>query len=184
MAKEVDLLSYWMPVLRQLKDLRAIAKTEEVEVKALLEACDRTLSNFFISTADEYGISHFENMMGITPDEGADLETRRYTVLINWVDNSAYTSRELYNRLVALCGDGEVTIDNQYDDYTIDITVDAGGRGSFDAVSTLVMNMLPCNLVFTLKNCMKARSATPLTAGGSTSTAMIYQITTGSNSLI
>ena len=181
MAKEVDLLSYWMPVLRQIREFRVIAEAEEPEIKALLEACDRTLSNFFISTADEYGIAHFESIMGIIPDKGADLETRRYTVLINWVDKSAYTDEELYNRLVALCGDGEVTIDPHYEDYSIDITVDAGAKGSFDAITTLVMNMLPCNLVFTLKNQMNAKNTTPITAGVVTSTAMIHQITTGTN---
>ena len=53
MVKDVDLLSYWMPVLRQLKEFKEIAKAEEPEVKALLEACDSALSNFFIPTANE-----------------------------------------------------------------------------------------------------------------------------------
>lgn len=178
MAKEVDLLSYWMPVLRQIRELREIAKAEEPEIIALLEACDRTLSNFFISTADAYGISRFEDIMGIIPDKEADLETRRFNVLINWVDNSAYTDEELYNRLVALCGEGKVTIDTHYEDYAIDITVDIGARGGFDAVSTLVLNMLPCNLVFILKNRMGNSSQDiPFNAGISTSTAMIHHIT-------
>ena len=41
MAKEVDLLSYWMPVLRKIKEFREIAKAEEPELRYLLEACHR-----------------------------------------------------------------------------------------------------------------------------------------------
>ena len=56
MAKEVDLLSYWMPLLRQLKEFKEIANTEEPELRYILAAIDRTLANMFIESADEYGI--------------------------------------------------------------------------------------------------------------------------------
>ena len=82
MAKEVDLLSYWMPILRNLKEFKEIAKAEEPEIIALLEAIDRTKYNMFIETADEYGIERFENMMGIYPEAGDTLETRRFNVLV------------------------------------------------------------------------------------------------------
>ena len=69
MAKEVHLLNYWMPLLRKLKEFKEIAKTEEPELRYILAAIDRTLANFFIESADEYGIKRFEDMMGIVPEE-------------------------------------------------------------------------------------------------------------------
>lgn len=77
MAREIDLLGYWMPVLRQLKEFKEIAKAETPELKYILEQIERTLNNMFIETADEYGIKRFEDMMGIYPEAGASLETRR-----------------------------------------------------------------------------------------------------------
>ena len=77
MVKEVDLLSYWMPVLRQLKEFQEIAKAEEPELKNLLEACDYALNNFFILTADERGIARFESMVGIFPDEPLPFSSSR-----------------------------------------------------------------------------------------------------------
>lgn len=181
MAKEVDLLSYWMPVLKQIKEFKEIAKAEEPELRYLLEECDRTLSNFFITTADEYGISRFERMMGIFPDEGEDLETRRFNVLVKWNDKVPYTDEELHNRLLSLCGEGKFTVTPQYEDYTIDITTEVGIRGGFDAVTTLILDMLPCNLVLKLQNFIKAQKTTPLTVGVALSTAMSYQITNDIN---
>ena len=53
MAREIDLLGYWMPVLRQLKEFKEIAKAETPELKYILEQIERTLNNMFIETADE-----------------------------------------------------------------------------------------------------------------------------------
>lgn len=96
MAREIDLLSYWMPVLRQLKEFKEIAKAETPELKYILEQIERTLNNMFIETADEYGIKRFEDMMGIYPEAGASLETRRFNVLVKWNDKVPYTEREIY----------------------------------------------------------------------------------------
>lgn len=178
MAKEVDLLSYWMPVLRKLKEFKEIAKAEEPELRYILEAIDRTIANMFITEADEYGISRFESMMGIFPDEGSTLDTRKFTVLAKWNDKVPYTDEELYNRLLSLCGGKDkFSISPHYEDYSISITTQLGIKGAFDAVASLLIDMLPCNLVLELKNVLNANKTTPLYAGVVISTAMSYQIT-------
>lgn len=185
MAKEVNLLSYWMPVLRQIKELKEIAKAEEPELVYLLEACDRALNNMFITLADEYGIERFERMMGIFPDENEDLETRRFNVLIKWNDKAPYTEKELFNRLLSLCGsEDNFTIDPQYNDYTINISTELGIKGAFDAVTRLLQDMLPCNLVLILNNYLRESKETPLYGWVTLSTAMVYQITNDINSTV
>lgn len=157
MAKEVNLLSYWMPILRQLKEFKEIANTEEPELRYLLEAIDRTLNNMFIDTADEYGVKRFEDMMGIYPEAGTSLETRKFNVLVKWNDKVPYTDNELYNRLISLCGSADkFTITERYDEYTIDIATHLGVAGAFDTVALLLREMLPCNLVLNLSNTIEA----------------------------
>lgn len=177
MAKAVNLLSYWMPVLRQLKEFKEIAKAEEPELRLLLEACDRTLNNLFITTADESGIAHFERLLRIFPDDGEDLDTRRFNVLIRWSDKAPYTDEELYNRLCALCGEGNFSITRNYDKYAIEISVSTGIKGAFDAVIALVNDMIPCNLVSTFTHIMPAEKTSYPSVGVAISTAMSYQIT-------
>lgn len=177
-TKEVDLLSYWMPLLRKLKEFKEIAKTEEPELRYILEAIDRTLANMFIETADEYGVKRFENMMGLYPEEGDSLETRRFNVLIKWNDKVPYTEKELYNRLLSLCGSADkFTIEEHYKDYLLKVATHLGIAGAFDAVAKLLEDMLPCNLVLDLQNTIEAVKTTPLYLGVVTCTAMRYLIT-------
>lgn len=177
-TKEVDLLSYWMPLLRKIKEFKEIAKTEEPELRYILEAIDRTLANMFIETADEYGVKRFENMMGLYPEEGDSLETRRFNVLIKWNDKVPYTEKELYNRLLSLCGSADkFTIEECYKEYLLKVATHLGIAGAFDAVAKLLEDMLPCNLVLDLQNTIEAIKTTSIYLGVVTCTAMRYLIT-------
>lgn len=182
MAKDINLLSYWMPELKQFKEFKEVAKAEEPELRYLLEAVDRTLNNMFIETADEYGIKRFENMMGIYPEEGESLDTRRFNVLVKWNDKVPYTDKELYNRLLSICGSADrFSIAEHYTDYWIEVITHLGIAGAFDAVTSLLQDMLPCNLELDLKNTLEAKKTTPLYVGGVICTAMAYQITNDIN---
>lgn len=182
MAKEIDLLRYWMPILRNIKEFKEIAKTEEPELRYILEAIDRTLSNMFIETADEYGIKRFEDMMGLYPNKGDSLETRRFNVLIKWNDKVPYTDKELYNRLLSLCGGADkFEITEKYKEYLIEIVTHLGVNGAFDAVTNLLEEMLPCNIVLDLKNIIEAKKTTLFSVGVVTCTAMRYLITNDIN---
>ena len=178
MAKEVDLFSYWLPALKKLREFREIANAEEPELKALLEAIDTTLDNMFIETADENGIKHFEKIMGIYPEAGDSLETRRFKVLLKWNDKVPYTDNELYNKLYALCGgEDKFSIEEDYKNYKIYVTTNLGVVGTFDLVIPLLEEILPCNMELTLSNALESTATATLTAGAVITTAMHYQIT-------
>ena len=184
MVKEVDLLNYWMPVLRQIKELREIAKAEEPEIRYLLDACERALNNFFISTADERGISQFEKMLGISSNEEADLETRRLSVLTLWASNEVYTEGWLFNKLASLCGGGDkVSIIPHYEEYSMDISVECGVRGIAEILISLLSDTLPCNLLYTLKTYTKAQETSSLFVGVATSTATVITVDSEANIL-
>lgn len=171
MVKDVDLLSYWMPVLKQLKEFKEIAKAEEPELRALLEACNRTISNFFITTADEQGIARFEEMLGILSGEGVDLEARRLSVLTAWASKEVYTEEWLYNKLASLCGSmDKVSIISNYDNYSMDIAVELGIKGAIEILTSLLSDTLPCNLAYTLKTYIKAPTTSTLSVGVAVST--------------
>ena len=176
MVKDVNLLSYWMPVLRQIKEFKEIANAEEPELRYLLEACDRAIKNFFILTADEQGISRFEDRLRLFPDKGVDLETRRLSVLTAWASKEAYTDKWLYEKLSSLCG-GEVSITSHAEDYTLDISVECGVRGIVEILTSLLSDILPCNLVYNLRTYTKVEEVSPVFVGVASSTAMRYQIT-------
>lgn len=178
MAKEVDLLSYWMPLLRQLKEFKEIANTEEPELRYILAAIDRTLANMFIETADEYGIKRYEDMMDIVPDEEDTLDTRRFRVLTLWNDYVPYTKSELYKRLVSICGsESAFELEENYDEYWIKVITHLGVNGAFELLSDTFKEILPCNLVLEFENLLEASKTTPLYVGCVCTTALHYCIT-------
>lgn len=184
MAREIDLLSYWMPVLRQLKEFKEIAKAETPELKYILEQIERTLNNTFIETADEYGIKRFEDMMGIYPEAGASLETRRFNVLVKWNDKVPYTEKELYNRLISICGDDNFSVNPDYKNYFLEIITHLGIEGAFDTISSILQDIIPCNLVLDLKNTLEEGNTTPFSVAVVSCVAMRYQITNDIKSIV
>ena len=147
MAKEVNLLGYWLPILRQLKEFKEIAKAEEPEIIALLEAIDRALANMFIETADEDGISHFENMMGIIPEAGDTLDTRRYRVFIKWNDQLPYTEEALKDLLSVLCGEDGYVLKPDYDNYSLIVKLALENESIVAEVEALLDRVIPANLI-------------------------------------
>ena len=147
MAKAVDLLSYWMPVLRNIRSFREIAKAEEPEIMQILSAIDKTLDNMYISTADESGIARFEKLMSIIPADGDDLEVRRFRLHTKWNDALPYTEQELHNRLKTLCGEDGYTLNISYNDYSLSVGVALRNKEALSMVEELLADIVPCNLV-------------------------------------
>lgn len=176
MAKAVDILSYWMPILRNIKEFREIAKAEEPELRLLLDAVEQFLKNMFIETANEDGIKHFENMLGITPKETDDLSTRRFTVLSKWNTKAIYTDYTLDEILSAFCGEGNFTVTKQYEEYTLKILTHLTVKDAFEIVADELKKIIPCNLLLELKNEVTEISKPALYIGCVVSTAIVYNI--------
>lgn len=150
MVKQVDLLSYWMPCLRSLRDFIEVARAEEPEIRALLEAIDTSLNNFFIPIANEQGIARYERMLGIFPSEGEDLEARRFRVLSKWNDRLPYTEQELCSRLTSLCGEDGYELSIDYANYNLTVKVALTNQDILPMVRELLDKMVPCNMVTNL----------------------------------
>ena len=176
MSKAVDLLSYWMPILRNIKEFREIAKAEEPEIILILEAIEQTLANMFIETANEAGIERFEKMLNITPDKGEDLSTRRVKILTSWSNNGTYTITNLKEMLTTFCGEGNFEIIEKYDEYILEIVTQLSVRDAFETVYSLIKDVIPCNLIVEINNAINEACTQPLYIGGVVTTAMLYSI--------
>lgn len=147
MTKEVVLLGYWMPILRNLKEFQEIAKAEEPELNSILEAVDRTLSNMFIETADEYGIGRFEEMMGIYPLDTDTLEERRFRVMAKWGDKLPYTVKALKNLLETLCGADGYTLKINHNEYELVVKLALYNESNIKEVENLLDRIVPANMI-------------------------------------
>ena len=104
MIREVDLVSYLPPFLQEYKEPVITLQAENPEFAMMWESADRILWNQFIDTADEYGISRFEKILGIYPADTDTLEIRRMRVQNRWFTAIPYTIRALKQKLSDLLG--------------------------------------------------------------------------------
>ncbi|MCD8209181.1 MAG: YmfQ family protein [Bacteroidales bacterium] len=153
MTRDVDLVHYLPLYLRDFSELTATLEAEDPEFVLVWNASDRALNNMFILTADEYGISRYEQLLGLTAYEDDDLETRREIVLSAWVSSLPYTIRMLAEKLGQICGDYVFSIEHDFDvGYSLTITTNLESAGKLAEVESLLAAMVPANIVYSVDN--------------------------------
>lgn len=154
MVREVDLLSYLPPFMAELKEIRVLLEAENPEFRLVWQATERVLANEFILTADEYGISRYEHMMGLLPSNGQTLEERRQQVLLKNQDALPYTLRQLEEMLKGLCGEKGYTIRLAAETYFVNVlvrgTADSGRDTLLSVIEKFLQEWLPCNMNYAL----------------------------------
>lgn len=153
MIREVDLVSYLPPFMQKYKEPVAALEAENPEFYLVWDAADRILYNRFISTADIYGISRFEKLLGILPYEEDTIESRRARVQSRWFQSLPYTYRVLIEKLKLFCGDRNFTVSKQFEDgYRIEIEASLELFGQVEELERMLDGMLPCNMSTGLQN--------------------------------
>lgn len=147
MIREVDLVSYLPQFMQAYKEPVAALEAENPEFVSIWKAVDRILYNHFISTADEYGISRYEKMIGISPAVGESLESRRSTVQSRWMNNKVYTLKALIDYLNANCGEGNYSVAIDPSTYTLYVIVDESKSNFINVLMPYCDGTLPMNMV-------------------------------------
>lgn len=147
MTREVDLVSYLPPFLAEFKEIAVTLEAENPEFVLVWNAAERVFQNEFIETADEYGISRFEKMMGLLPDDEDSLESRRARVMSKWLGKLPYTLKMLIKNLTVLCGGSDFKITSNFNGYTIKITTHLRFYSQIQELNELLERMVPANMV-------------------------------------
>lgn len=153
MIRDVDLVSYLPPFMQTYKEPVAALEAENPEFQIIWKATDRVLYNRFISTADEYGISRFEKMLGIHPTSEGTLESRRSRVQSKWFNKIPYTMRVLLQKLTVLCGNTDFSLTHDFKvGYTLTLETDLELYGQVEELEYIINSMIPENIVVVSKN--------------------------------
>jgi len=153
MVREVDLVSYLPPYLADYREVNITLAAENPEFHLVWRAADRILYNEFIATADEDGISRFEQMLGILSSRADTLENRRARVQNRWVTALPYTMKMLLKKLQIICGDTDFELlDNFGEGYTLILHTNLEGFGKVDEVEDTLGAMVPCNIQLVSRN--------------------------------
>lgn len=163
---DVNLAEYLPPFLREYKELKAVMEAENPEFSLLQNAAKRVLKNEFIETADEFGISRFEKLLGIMPSKNDTLESRRARVYSRWFTELPYTLRMFVGRLAQMSGGTEFSVTEDYEHYRVAAETCFELFGQVDELERLVELMFPCNIIADVRNTVRVKAERPLFAGG------------------
>lgn len=153
MIREVDLASYLPGFMQSYKEPAAALEAENPEFAVIWDATNKVLYNHFISTADEYGISRFETILGIYPSEEDTVESRRSRIQSKWFDKIPYTWRVLLQKLTVLCGDSDFLLTHNFaEGYTLTIQTGLELYGQVEELENIINSIIPCNIIVHSKN--------------------------------
>lgn len=97
--KKVELIKYLPLFMQKYKELEVIFNSEDKIIQEVLENLKQAFKNNFIFLTNEKGISLFENMIGITPDDSLNLTKRQSLVFFKWNSTIPYTFKWLLSFL-------------------------------------------------------------------------------------
>lgn len=168
MIREVDLVSYLPEFMQSYTEPVAALEGENPEFDIMWKAVDRVLCNRFIATADEYGISRFEKMLGIHPANEDTLESRRSRVQSKWFNRIPYTWKTLLQKLTVLCSDTDFTLTHNFTvGYTLTIHTNLELFGQVEELENIINSMIPCNIIINSQNSIPCNiKGTVLFGGG------------------
>lgn len=153
MIREVDLLNYLPLFMQDFKEIAVTLEAENPEFVLVWTAADQVLKNEFIATADAYGISRFESMLGILSYDEDTLESRRARVAARWFNSIPYTLKALLAKLTTVCGDTDFVLTNDFETgYTLTLITDLENFGQVEELEEVLESWLPANINYVSLN--------------------------------
>ncbi|MFF5993475.1 putative phage tail protein [Lysinibacillus sp. KU-BSD001] len=151
MVRNIDIVQYWPPVLRDIKEMLAIAKVENPVLSALWELLEQTLNDQFVVTVSEDGANRYEQTLNLQVMDNDSIETRRFRILTRYQEQAPYTEEVLIRLLNSLLGNGAYELTINKADKTVDVKLELTVRGMFDAAKDLLERIVPQNMELTVR---------------------------------
>ncbi len=134
--------------LSSIYEFDELLKAEQIEVDALRYEAEKIEQNAFVNTADEYGLTRFEKLYGISSSSHLSPEERRFILKSVMADNVPVTLNSLKNLLSGICGESGYSV--EIDRYTINISLVLPSVSSEKAVKAMLSRIIPANMVLNI----------------------------------
>lgn len=140
--------SYLPKVLQPIEEYKTTNADLDIELDLLNSQIENMLKEVIASTATEYGISRWENSLGLSHSDSDSLELRRFRITNILTNKLPYTYRWLRNKLIEITGDSSgwaLNIDNE--NYTIVITLIHMDLDMMAEVQKNLRYAIPANMI-------------------------------------
>lgn len=142
-----QMIDYLPEIIKDFREYQTLMCIEQTEFEEGWAFAEYALQESVIMTATDYGLSRWEKMLGVTPKATETLDERRFKIISLISNDMPYTYRQLEKQLTNLCGINgyEIVLDN--DRYSILVKVALTAKNNYEAVRTLLEQILPANLI-------------------------------------
>lgn len=161
---DIDISQFLPPVSRDSRDMQEIMRVENPEFILLWEIMADLLDNQFILSMGELGLSHWEWILEVLPQDTDTIEDRRNRILRLLAGTRPYTVEKLQEMLDATFGRGAVGVDLNENLYEIWFILSKEMRERSGEVINYAEPIVPKNLL--LKTLVEEKVQTKSTVGG------------------
>lgn len=148
MVRDVLLIGHLPAYLQEYRELQGIANAENPEFQSACDSSENVKDNLFVLHTDETGIARFEKMFGLQPTKN-DLQNRQAKVLERYTNTVVYTMRGFVERLNAICGAGNYTVELIPEEYRINVLLDISVGKLVNTIGSMMGDMIPANMLCT-----------------------------------
>lgn len=161
---DIDISQFLPPVSRDSRDMQEIMRVENPEFMLLWEIMVDLLDNQFIPTMGELGLSHWEWILEVLPQDTDTIEDRRNRILRLLAGTRPYTVEKLQEMLDTTFGRDAVGVDLDENLYEIWFILSKEMRERSGEVINYAEPIVPKNLL--LKTLVEEKVQTKSTVGG------------------
>ena len=161
---DIDISQFLPPVSRDSQDIQEVMRIENPEFKLLWDIMADILDNQFIPTMGEFGLSHWEWILEVLPQDTDTIEDRRNRILRLLAGTRPYTVEKLQEMLDATFGNGAVGVDLDENLYEIWFILSKEMRERSGEVISYAEPIVPKNLL--LKTLVEEKIQTKSTVSG------------------
>ena len=126
-------------------------KLKNAEFDLLWTAFSNFISDLFIKTATENGVSRWESILGIVPASGASLADRKNVILTQVNIKVPYTWRIVKKIITAFFGETTFEMEYEIDFQTLKVSGNGATESQISQLSEILKWILPAQIKLVMK---------------------------------
>ena len=150
-SRDVKIEGYWPKVVVKMREMGQIADTENAEFDLLWAAFSNFISDLFIKTATENGVSRWESILGIVPASGASLADRKNVILTQVNIKVPYTWRIVKKIIAEFFGATTFEMEYEIDFQTLIVSGNGATESQISQLSEILKWILPAQIKLVMK---------------------------------
>mgnify|MGYP003302192872 CR=1 FL=1 len=149
MNRDINLIDHLPTYLQEYRELQGITNAENPEFQSVCDATEIVKDNIFVLHTNETGIARYERMFGLQPAKNDNIQNRQAKVLERYTNTVVYTMRGFVERLNAICGAGNYSVELIPDEYRINVLLDISVGKLVNTIGSMMGDMIPANMLCT-----------------------------------